>query len=93
VAVFVRDAVVVLVGVLVEVKTLVTVGDMVGVVTVPEGVVETVGVLVSVPNTPMGMTVAAPVFIGWRVKIESLQAGGVRISWLMGSTTTRRCFT
>jgi hypothetical protein len=93
VAVFVRDAVVVLVGVLVEVKTLVTVGDMVDVVTVPEGVAETVGVLVSVPNTPMGMTVAAPVFIGWRVKIESLQAGGVRISWLMGSTTTRRCFT
>lgn len=93
VAVLVREAVVVFVGVLVEVNTLVTVGVMVDVAKVTEGVIEIVGVLISVPKTPMGMTVGAPVFIGWRVKIESLQAGGVRISWLMGSTTTRCCLT
>lgn len=80
VAVLVREAVVVFMGVLVEVKMGVTVGEMVDVVIVLEAVVRTVGVFVSVPKTPMGMTVAAPVLIGWRVKIESLQAGGVRIS-------------
>jgi len=74
-----------------------TVGVIVGVAAVtvkdPVVVTEETGILVSVPKIPMGMTVAAPVLIGWRVKIESLQAGGVRISWLMGSTITRRCFT
>jgi len=72
----------------------VNVGEPVGdteVVDDGDAVIEEVGV--SVPKTPMGMTVAAPVFMGWRVNIESLQAGGVRISWLMGSTTTKRCFT
>ena len=72
---------------------LVLTGDEVEVVNVPDGVVETKGALVSVPKTPMGMTVGVPVYMGWRVRIEFRQPGGVRISWLMGSTTTRRCFT
>jgi hypothetical protein len=76
--VFVRDAVEVIVGVLVEVPTVVMVGDEVRAVEEPVAVV--VGVDVSVPKTPIGMTIAAPVFIGWRVKIESLHAGGVNIS-------------
>ena len=89
----VREGVIVFVGILVEVRTVVTVGDMTDIVIVAEAAVKAVGGLVLVLKTPMGMTVAVPVFMGWRVKIEFLQAGGVRISWLMGSTTTRRCFT
>jgi hypothetical protein len=72
------------------------VGVMVGVTgMVAEGVCETVTVDsgVSVAKTPIGTTVAVRPRSAKGVKIESFQAGGVRISWLMGSTTARRCFT
>lgn len=90
--VLVRVTVAVKVGVRVRVPTAVMVGGNVSAVTEPVGVTDSVGIPVSVPKIPIGMTVAVPVFIGWRVKMESLHAGGVRISWLMGSTTKRRCF-
>lgn len=61
VAVFVRDAVVVAVGVLVHVDALVEVGDKVYAVKVTVGVTDSVELIVSVPKIPIGMTVAVPV--------------------------------
>lgn len=90
VIVLVREAVAVDEGVRVNVDKDVLVGLN---VTVTEPVGVTVPVTVLVPITPTGITVAVPEGIAWGVRIESFQAGGVRISSLMGSTMTSCCFT
>lgn len=51
-----------------------------------------VAVVVSVAKTPIGTTVGGPPNSDSGVKIDSFQAGGVRISCLIGSTTRSCCF-
>jgi hypothetical protein len=78
--VFVRDAVEVIVGVLVEVPTVVMVGDEVRAVEEPVGVADKVDAMVLVSKTPIGMIIAGPVETARGVRIESLHTGGVNIS-------------
>jgi hypothetical protein len=93
--VFVLVSVVVLVDVdeFVDVEAKVMVGKEVEAVTEVVDEEASVGVLVSVPKTPIGITIAVPGGTVCGVRIESFHAGGVRISLLTGSMIARCCLT